>query len=76
MILHGDDVKGTDAVFAGLGSALIDLDGKGEKENERRFLREALHVDTLPFSQVPISAGTEGDPANMSRIQGDVWDFQ
>lgn len=33
-------------------------------------------MDTLPFSQVPVSTGSEGDLANMSWIQGTVWDLQ
>ncbi|EMS54804.1 hypothetical protein TRIUR3_20330 [Triticum urartu] len=55
-LLHGDDAEGAAALTAALGSGLIDLDGTGDTEEERRLLREeqeALHADSLRVPRRP-----------------------
>ncbi|KAI4984675.1 hypothetical protein ZWY2020_017305 [Hordeum vulgare] len=55
-LLHGDDAEGAAALSAALGSGLIDLDGTGDTEEERRLLREeqeALHADSLRVPRRP-----------------------
>ncbi|VAI36228.1 hypothetical protein VPH35_092287 [Triticum aestivum] len=55
-LLHGDDAEGAAALTAALRSGLIDLDGTGDTQEERRLLREeqeALHADSLRVPRRP-----------------------